>query len=113
VSAKKARIPRTPKNDSVRKIPYCNPYWQFAGWRVERAERRLTCFFSDEDASQIALVLGSALAVSRRIRDAAKIPYAKISTSLKSTAVGHRGELVIGKWEQFSIAGMQGRVHRY
>src|SRR5207237_10614929 len=44
---------------------------------------------------------------------AAKIPYAKIPHFSRSTAIGHAGQLVLGKVDGIAVAGMQGRVHLY
>jgi purine-nucleoside phosphorylase len=63
---------------------------------------------------QIALVLGSGLgAFAEEFTDATKIPYAEIPYFPRSTAIGHAGQLVIGKVGAVSVAGMQGRVHLY
>jgi purine-nucleoside phosphorylase len=63
---------------------------------------------------QIALVLGSGLgAFADEFAGAAKIPYAKIPYFPQSTAIGHAGNLVIGKVGAVPVAGMQGRVHLY
>jgi purine-nucleoside phosphorylase len=63
---------------------------------------------------QIALVLGSGLgAFAEEFTEATKIPYAEIPYFPRSTAIGHAGQLVIGKVGAVSVAGMQGRVHLY
>jgi len=63
---------------------------------------------------QIALVLGSGLgAFADEFADATRIPYAKIPHFPRSTAIGHAGQLVIGKVDGIPVAGMQGRVHLY
>lgn len=63
---------------------------------------------------KIALVLGSGLgAFADEFAGAARIPYAKIPHFPRSTAVGHAGQLVIGKVDGIEVAGMQGRVHLY
>ncbi len=63
---------------------------------------------------KIALVLGSGLgAFADEFTSAAKIPYAKIPHFPQSTAIGHAGQLVIGKVGAIPVAGMQGRVHLY
>jgi purine-nucleoside phosphorylase len=63
---------------------------------------------------KIALVLGSGLgAFADEFANAVKIPYAKIPHFPQSTAIGHAGQLVIGKVEGIDVAGMQGRVHLY
>jgi len=63
---------------------------------------------------KIALVLGSGLgAFANEFASARKIPYAKIPHFPRSTAIGHTGQLVIGKVGDTEVIGMQGRVHLY
>jgi purine-nucleoside phosphorylase len=63
---------------------------------------------------RIGLVLGSGLgAFADTLTDAIRIPYAKIPSFPCSTAVGHAGQLVIGKADHVTVAAMQGRVHLY
>jgi purine-nucleoside phosphorylase len=63
---------------------------------------------------KIALVLGSGLgAFADEFSGATRIPYAKIPHFPRSTAIGHAGQLVIGKVDGIEVAGMQGRVHLY
>src|SRR5277367_2172747 len=60
---------------------------------------------------KIALVLGSGLgAFADELTEATRIPYEKIPSFPRSTAIGHAGRLVIGK---IAVAAMQGRVHFY
>lgn len=64
--------------------------------------------------TKIALVLGSGLgAFADEFAGATRIPYAKIPSFPRSTAIGHAGQLVIGTVEGIEVAGMQGRVHLY
>jgi len=63
---------------------------------------------------KIALVLGSGLgAFANEFASAMKIPYAKIPNFPQSTAMGHAGQLVLGKVGETEVVGMQGRVHLY
>jgi len=63
---------------------------------------------------RIALVLGSGLgAFADEFASATRIPYAKIPHFPRSTAIGHAGQLVIGKVDTIAVAAMQGRVHLY
>lgn len=63
---------------------------------------------------KIALVLGSGLgAFAGEFSAATKIPYVKIPHFPHSTAIGHAGNLVVGKVGAVEVAGMQGRVHLY
>jgi len=80
--------------------------------RAERAARFILA--QTKLRPRIALVLGSGLgAFADECADARKIPYAKIPKFPRSTAVGHAGQLVIGKVGDAAVAGMQGRVHLY
>jgi purine-nucleoside phosphorylase len=81
----------------------------------ERAEAAARYIFSQTSLRpKIALVLGSGLgAFAEEFSAAARIPYAKIPHFPQSTAIGHAGQLVIGKVGQVAVAGMQGRVHLY
>src|SRR5207302_11327412 len=63
---------------------------------------------------QIGLVLGSGLgAFADDLTEAVRIPYADIPTFPRSTAIGHAGQLVVGKSGDVPVAVMQGRVHLY
>jgi purine-nucleoside phosphorylase len=63
---------------------------------------------------QIALVLGSGLgAFADEFAIPTRIPYKKIPYFPLSTAIGHAGQLVLGKVGDIAVAGMQGRVHLY
>jgi purine-nucleoside phosphorylase len=63
---------------------------------------------------KIALILGSGLgAFADEFQNTTKIPYTKIPNFPRSTAIGHAGQLVLGKVDGIAVAGMQGRVHLY
>jgi purine-nucleoside phosphorylase len=63
---------------------------------------------------QIGLVLGSGLGCfADDLTDAVRIPYVQIPTFPQSTAVGHAGQLVVGKSGGVPVAVMQGRAHLY
>ncbi len=63
---------------------------------------------------KIALVLGSGLgALADGLAETTRIPYSQIPSFPRSTAVGHAGQLVIGKADHVVVAAMQGRVHLY
>jgi purine-nucleoside phosphorylase len=62
----------------------------------------------------IGLVLGSGLGgFADELSDASRIPYASIPSFPRSTAIGHAGQMVIGKVGNIAVAAMQGRVHLY
>jgi purine-nucleoside phosphorylase len=63
---------------------------------------------------KIGLVLGSGLgAFADSLTDSTKIPFQEIPAFPRSTAIGHAGQLVIGKSASIPVAVMQGRVHLY
>jgi purine-nucleoside phosphorylase len=63
---------------------------------------------------RIGLVLGSGLGgFADSLSEGSRIPYAEIPAFPRSTAVGHAGQMVIGKAGSVSVAAMQGRVHLY
>jgi purine-nucleoside phosphorylase len=81
----------------------------------ERAESASNFIFTKTNLRpQIALVLGSGLgAFADEFESPTKIPYAEIPHFPRSTAIGHAGQLVVGKVGDIPVAGMQGRVHLY
>src|ERR1700685_774021 len=63
---------------------------------------------------RIGLVLGSGLGgFADSLAYAARIPYSEIPAFPRSTAIGHAGQMVIGKAGAVPVAVMQGRVHLY
>lgn len=63
---------------------------------------------------KIGLVLGSGLgAFADELTDATRIPYPQIPSFPRSTAIGHAGQMVIGRAGEVAVAAMQGRVHLY
>ena len=63
---------------------------------------------------QIGLVLGSGLgAFADSLSDATRVPYSQIPSFPRSTAIGHAGQMVLGKAGDVAVAVMQGRVHLY
>jgi purine-nucleoside phosphorylase len=81
----------------------------------DRAESAASFIFSKTNLRpQIALVLGSGLgAFADEFRTPTKIPYTEIPHFPRSTAIGHAGQLVVGKVGEIPVVGMQGRVHLY
>jgi len=62
----------------------------------------------------VGLVLGSGLGgFADELSEATRIPYANIPFFPRSTAIGHAGQMVIGKVGDVAVAAMQGRVHLY
>ncbi len=63
---------------------------------------------------QIAIILGSGLGLmADRIEDPLTIPYAGIPNFKRSTAIGHKGNLIIGTLGGKNVMAMQGRFHYY
>lgn len=81
----------------------------------DRAESAANFIFTKTDLRpKIALVLGSGLgAFADEFETSTRIPYAEIPHFPRSTAIGHAGQLVVGKVGDIPVAGMQGRVHLY
>jgi purine-nucleoside phosphorylase len=63
---------------------------------------------------RVGLVLGSGLgAFADELSDTTRVPYAQVPSFPLSTAIGHAGQMVIGKAGAVPVAVMQGRVHLY
>jgi purine-nucleoside phosphorylase len=63
---------------------------------------------------KVAVVLGSGLGdFANELTEATKIPYHEIPKFPVSTAIGHAGNMVLGKFEGLPLAVMQGRAHFY
>jgi purine-nucleoside phosphorylase len=62
----------------------------------------------------VGLILGSGLGdLAAEVRDATTIPYEEIPHFLRSTVVGHAGQMLIGMLEHVPVVVMQGRFHFY
>ena len=67
-----------------------------------------------DQAPEIGIVLGSGLGkLGDAIEAEAIIPYAEIPHFAKSTAIGHKGNLIYGKLAGKQVCAMQGRFHYY
>jgi len=63
---------------------------------------------------RIGLVLGSGLgSFADSLTEPSRIPFHEIPSFSRSTAIGHAGQMVIGKAGAVPVAVMQGRVHLY
>lgn len=63
---------------------------------------------------EVGIVLGSGLGKLGDAIDAeAVIPYSKIPSFAKSTAIGHKGNFIFGKLAGRYVCAMQGRFHYY
>jgi purine-nucleoside phosphorylase len=62
----------------------------------------------------VGLILGSGLgAFAEELTSSIRVPYEKIPSFPRSTAIGHAGRMVIGTSNGVPVAAMQGRVHLY
>lgn len=69
---------------------------------------------SGYDVPQVAVVLGSGLGkLADRIENPLTLPYSAIPHFRTSTAIGHKGNLIIGTFGGKTILAMQGRFHFY
>jgi purine-nucleoside phosphorylase len=63
---------------------------------------------------RIGLVLGSGLGgFADSLAESSRIPYSQIPSFPLSTAIGHAGQMVVGKADSVAVTAMQGRVHLY
>ena len=66
------------------------------------------------EVPQVAVVLGSGLGkLADRIAQPLVIPYSEIPHFRTSTAVGHKGNLIVGRFAGRIVLAMQGRFHYY
>jgi purine-nucleoside phosphorylase len=81
----------------------------------DRAESAAQCLLLQTALRPtVGIILGSGLGgFADELTEATRIPYANIPSFPRSTAVGHAGQMVIGKSGETAIAAMQGRVHLY
>lgn len=115
MSAKKARLKTQKKGTATRGPANASEKGVRLPGEFERAGLAADFIFSRTKLRpKIALVLGSGLgAFADEFSIATRIPYAEIPYFPRSTAIGHAGQLVIGKVGAIPVAGMQGRVHLY
>lgn len=109
-AASKSTIKKRASPEKSSPVPDAIPLGEF-----ERAELAASFISQQTDLRpKIALVLGSGLgAFADEFSEAVKIPYSQIPHFPQSTAIGHAGQLVVGRVGQDAVVGMQGRVHLY
>lgn len=62
----------------------------------------------------VGIILGSGLGnLAKNIEKDAEIPYKDIPNFAHSTAMGHKGNLILGQLGNTSVAAMEGRLHFY
>jgi purine-nucleoside phosphorylase len=86
-------------------------------------DKRLTAIYEAADylrertggfVPKIGIVLGSGLGkLADSIKDPIIIPYAEIPRFSRSTAIGHKGNLIFGTIAGKPVCAMQGRFHYY
>ena len=84
--------------------------------RLERIYRAADCLrdLLGERQPEIGIVLGSGLGkLADQIIDPLVIPYKDIPGFPVSTAIGHKGNFIVGKLGGKSVIAMQGRIHYY
>lgn len=75
---------------------------------VEQVRRRVT------ELPRIGIVLGSGLGdLAEKMENPVYVPYAEIDGFPTSTAPGHVGRFVFGRFEGIPTVMMQGRIHLY
>ena len=81
--------------------------------RIYRAADRLRDLLGERQP-EIGIVLGSGLGkLADQIIDPLVIPYKDIPGFPVSTAIGHKGNFIVGKLGGKSVIAMQGRIHYY
>jgi purine-nucleoside phosphorylase len=66
------------------------------------------------EVPRVGIILGSGLGgLAEEIAVDARIDYSDIPGFVKSTAIGHKGQLVCGHLDGFSVVAFQGRFHLY
>src|SRR5579859_6296688 len=82
--------------------------WSLAGEAADYIRHRTSL------EPRLALVLGSGLGdFADELTDRVTLPYSTIPHFPVSSAIGHAGNLVIGKVGEVPVAALQGRVHFY
>lgn len=82
--------------------------------KIDESARYIRQCLDDREMPQIAIVLGSGLGLmADHIEDPLVIPYAGIPHFKRSTVVGHKGNLIVGRLGGKSVMAMQGRFHYY
>ena len=67
-----------------------------------------------DEQARVGLILGTGLgSLAQEIRSPVYLPYEQIPHFPRSTAVGHQGQLVLGRLCGLPVVAMQGRFHAY
>lgn len=82
--------------------------------KIDQTAQYLRYRMVGRELPQIGIVLGSGLGlIADRIENPLTIPYNEIPNFKQSTAVGHKGNLIIGTLGGKNVMAMQGRFHYY
>ncbi len=66
------------------------------------------------DRPEIGIILGSGLGhFAAQVEDAVTVPYTDIPNFLRSTAIGHAGQMIFGRVAGKKVVCMAGRFHSY
>ena len=86
-------------------------------------DKRLTAIYEAADylkkrtggfVPEVGIILGSGLGkLADSIKDPIIIPYSEIPRFSRSTAIGHKGNLIFGTLAGKPVCAMQGRFHYY
>ena len=81
---------------------------------AEYLNKAMAPFFLRGRKPEIGIVLGSGLGkLADQIEDPLVIPYSKIPGFPVSTAIGHKGNFIVGDLGGKCVIAMQGRIHYY
>ena len=82
--------------------------------KIDETVAYLRQCLGNREVPQIAIILGSGLGLmADHITDQLVIPYAGIPNFKRSTAIGHKGNLIFGTLGRKNVMAMQGRFHYY
>lgn len=82
--------------------------------KIDETVAYLRQCLGNREVPQIAVILGSGLGLmADHISDQLVIPYAGIPNFKRSTAIGHKGNLIFGTLGGKNVMAMQGRFHYY
>lgn len=82
--------------------------------KINEAANYIKNILAGQEVPTIAIILGSGLGLlADRIADQTVIPYSEIPNFKRSTAQGHKGNLIVGTLGGRRVMAMQGRFHYY
>lgn len=82
--------------------------------KINEAANYIKNILAGQEMPTIAIILGSGLGLlADRIANQTVIPYSEIPNFKRSTAQGHKGNLIVGTLGGRRVMAMQGRFHYY